>query len=232
MTSSSTPQVLLVDDSATVRLAVGKRLQAMGCAVHSVADGSAALAAIQAQSYGLVLLDCHLPDMFGHEVAQQVRGLESAVPQRPYTPLIGISGESDPAHVRLCLEQGMDGMLGKPLQSDALRQMLALWCDHESPDAGQQPSSPEPAGADLQELFLSTSQHDLRALHAAHAVSDRVVMGQLAHRMKGAALTMQRPEIVALLDCVEDALRADAGGLDAIALLLVSLGRILDVQGL
>nr|WP_198982171.1 response regulator [Herbaspirillum sp. ASV7] len=229
MTSSSAPQVLLVDDSATIRQAIGNRLQAMGCLVHRVVDGAAALAAIRAQTYGLVLLDCYLPDMLGHEVAQQVRMMESAEPQRPYTPLIGISAESDPAHVRLCLEKGMDGMLGKPLQSEALRKMLALWCDHEWPDAGTQTSSCERAGEDLQQLFLRTSQYDLQALRAAHTGSDLAVMAQLVHRMKGAALTMQRAEIVALLECVEEALRTGADGLDSIPLLLVSLGRILEV---
>ncbi len=225
MMSSSAPQVLLVDDSATIRQAIGNRLQAMGCQVHRVVDGTAALAAIRAQTYGLVLLDCYLPDMLGHEVAQQVRMMESAEPQRPYTPLIGISAESDPAHVRLCLEKGMDGMLGKPLQSEALRKMLALWCDHEWPDAGEQAST----GEDLHQLFLRTSQYDLQALRAAHASTDLAVMAQLVHRMKGAALTMQRAEIVALLECVEEALRTGADGLDSVPLLLVSLGRILEV---
>jgi CheY-like chemotaxis protein len=232
MMTSSSPQILLVDDSATIRQAIGNRLRTMGCEVRSVSDGATALAAIRSQAYGLVLLDCYLPDMFGHEVAQQVRELESATPLRPYTPLIGISAETDPAHVRLCLEQGMDGMLGKPLQSDALRKMLALWCDHESPGACTAASAGElMAAEDLQQLFLRTSQQDLQSLRAALAGVDLAVMGQLVHRMKGAALTMQRAEIVALLECVEEALRAGEGGLDSIPLLLLSLGRILDVRG-
>lgn len=57
-------------------------------------------------------------------------------------------------------------------------------------------------------------------------------MVQLAHRMKGAALTMGRLELVALLDCVEEALRAEADGQAAISLLLQSLASALQARSL
>ncbi len=223
----SEPRVLLVDDSATIRYAMQNRLQSLGCQVQTVADGAAALAAIRAQPQALVLLDCFLPDLPGHEVARQVRALEQQDPQRPYTPLIGISAEADAAHVRLCLDGGMDGMLDKPVQTADLRKMLSLWCDHECGEEGAAAPPREQYAHDLARLFLSTSQHDLAALQQAHQSGDLATMGKLAHRMKGAALTMQRGEIVALLECLEEAMQDDDDAKDAIVLLLTSLEKVL-----
>lgn len=221
------PRVLLVDDSATVRHVLGQRLQALGCDVDQAADGAAALAALGVQSYGLVLLDCHLPDMYGHDVAQRLRALEAARPARSYTPLIGMSADADAAHVRLCLERGMDGMLDKPVPIESLRAMLSLWCDHESGGLDAAAAGPALAGTPLPQLFLSASREDLQGLRAACARDDGRAMARLAHRMKGAALTVGRDDIVALLDCVEEALCSDAASRAALPLLLESLGRML-----
>ncbi|MDR6583972.1 response regulator [Herbaspirillum sp. BH-1] len=232
MMKDSGPRVLLVDDSATIRYAMQSRLQLLGCEVDSVADGSAALAAIQARSYGLVLLDCFLPDILGQDVARQVRQLEQAQPERPYTPLIGISAEADPAHVQRCLDSGMDGMLDKPLQTLAIRRLLALWCDHELGEDGEAASPEEEHDQDLARLFLTTSLHDLQALQQAREEGDAARMSRLTHRMRGAALTMGRAEIVALLECVDEALLGGPGAADAISLLLQSLGNALQARSL
>lgn len=230
MMKHSRPRVLLVDDSATIRYAMQSRLQRLGCEVDSVAEGRAALAAIQARPYGLVLLDCFLPDILGQEVAREVRLLEQARPERPYTPLIGISAEADPGHVQRCLECGMDGMLDKPLQTQAIRRLLALWCDHELGEEAASGSAGEAHEQDLARLFVSTSRHDLDAMQQAREAGDLAQMGRLTHRMKGAALTMGRNDIVALLECVEEALRGGPGATDALGLLLQSLGNALQAS--
>ncbi|WP_175343656.1 response regulator [Herbaspirillum sp. C9C3] len=232
VTRQNEPGVLLVDDSVTIRYAMQNRLQRLGCQVDCVADGSSALAAIRARPYGLVLLDCFLPDIPGQEVARQVRRLEQEQRQRPYTPLIGISAEADAQHVQRCLDSGMDGMLAKPLQTQAIRRLLALWCDHDTEDEGEVATPEQEYGQDLDRLFLQTTRHDLAALEQASLLGDRARMAQLAHRMKGAALTMGRLELVALLDCVEEALRADADGQQAISLLLQSLASALQARSL
>jgi two-component system sensor histidine kinase EvgS len=231
-TGQREPAVLLVDDSVTIRYAIQNRLQRLGCQVDCVADGGSALAAIRARPYGLVLLDCFLPDIPGQEVARQVRQLEQTQRQRPYTPLIGISAETDALHVQRCLDSGMDGMLPKPLQTQAIRRLLALWCDLDNEEDGQAMTPEQEYGQDLDRLFLQTTRKDLAALEQASLQGDRGRMVQLAHRMKGAALTMGRLELVALLDCVEEALRAEADGQAAISLLLQSLASALQARSL
>ena len=193
------PRILVVDDSATSRTMLEKQLQRCGCEVACAADGGSALAALQRSPYDLVLLDCYMPDMNGYEVARKVRQREEGA--ATYTPLIGISAEVDAAHTQLCLDSGMDGMLGKPLPLDQFKHLLALWCDFEPAQAAV--ASAEQVPPDLELLFRQTSLHDLDAMALAHQQSERAVVMRLAHRIKGAALTMQRPVMVELLERIE-----------------------------
>lgn len=191
------PMVLVVDDSATSRFAIDRQLKKLGCGVTSASDGASALEVLATCRFDLVLLDCQMPDLDGYEVARQFR-LRESKSDAPYTPIIAISGEADAGHMQLCLDSGMDGVLGKPLPAEDLKKMLALWCDFEV-----QPVVPlsiaDVRAVDLPALFRSTSHDDINALHDAVTRNDLVAVRRLAHRMKGAALTMDASAIVATL---------------------------------
>jgi CheY-like chemotaxis protein len=45
-------------------------------------------------------------------------------------PILGVTGDVDPATVVACRDAGMDGHLGKPLQLATLRELLARWVPH------------------------------------------------------------------------------------------------------
>ncbi|MCA1322977.1 response regulator [Herbaspirillum sp. alder98] len=215
------PRVLVVDDSATSRTMLEKQLQRCGCGVECAENGSSALAAMALGRYDLVLLDCYMPDMNGYEVARRVRQREEN--SGVYTPLIGISAEADATHTQLCLDSGMDGVLGKPLPLEQFKQLLALWCDFD-PASTTTVSINEPVPPDLELLFHQTSLQDLDAMTLAHLQSDRARVMRLAHRMKGAALTMRRPVMVSILEGIE--LRApgqDADSRAAVSALLEAL---------
>ncbi|MDT8369670.1 MAG: response regulator [Longimicrobiales bacterium] len=69
---------LVVDDNATNRLILGELLTSWGIRWSEVADGVSAMEALRrarsaGDPYSLVLLDGHMPEMDGFEVAEQVR---------------------------------------------------------------------------------------------------------------------------------------------------------------
>ncbi|OWY31484.1 DNA-binding protein [Herbaspirillum robiniae] len=165
-----------------------------------------------------------MPDMNGYEVARLVREREGEGTDDGYTPLIGISAEADAAHVQLCLDSGMDGILGKPLPIEEFKKMLALWCDYDADSgAATAVAAPDAGAVDLEALFKTTSRQDLQAMLAAHAKSDAQAVARLAHRMKGAALTMNRAPMVAALERIEDAVRNGAAGAAAVGELIAAL---------
>lgn len=218
--SAQGPSILVVDDSATSRLVIEKQLRKFGCRVEGAEDGRSALAALAARKFDLVLLDCYMPDINGYEVARHVRESEGDGADG-YTPLIGISAEADAAHVQLCLDSGMDGILGKPLPLEEFKKMLSLWCDFDvdAMAATTVAAPPDIGTVDLEALFRTTSLLDLAAMRSAHQSADVAAVQRLAHRMKGAALTMSRADIVEVLERIEDAThdsRTDAAGIGAL----------------
>jgi len=199
--SAPEPLILVVDDSATSRVVIEKQLKKLGCNVTTAQDGMSGLAAMAKVEFDLVLLDCQMPDMSGYDVAMQVRKREREE-ESAHTPIVAISAETDAAHMQMCLDSGMDGVLGKPLPVDELKKILSLWCDV---DVAASPATAveEMSAADLQALFRSTSLEDFAAMQALLAQADMRGLGRMAHRMKGAALTMGAATIVGTLERIE-----------------------------
>ncbi|MEH2166914.1 MAG: ATP-binding protein [Nostoc sp.] len=113
----SSARILLVDDNADMRDYV-QRLLSQRYEVEAVADGMAALAAIQAQRPDLILSDVMMPGLDGFELLHQLR----ANPQTRELPAILLSAQ---AGEEACLEglaAGADDYLIKPFSA---RELLA-----------------------------------------------------------------------------------------------------------
>ncbi len=80
-------RVLVVDDVATNRAVLNDLLTLLGFVVEEAGTGERALAAFAANPFDLVLLDLHLPDLDGAEVARRLR-LE---PNRPRVIVVSAS---------------------------------------------------------------------------------------------------------------------------------------------
>jgi two-component system, OmpR family, response regulator len=101
-------RILLAEDDALLGGAVAEHLHKGGHAVDWVKDGSAAHAALRAQSFDLVVLDLGLPRMAGRDVLSKLR--HRADP----TPVIIVTA-SDAIGDRVAgLDAGADDYLVKP----------------------------------------------------------------------------------------------------------------------
>ncbi|HUR86971.1 MAG TPA: response regulator transcription factor [Solirubrobacteraceae bacterium] len=74
------PVVLLVDDDAAIRRAVGAGLELEGFSVVPASGGRAALAAAETMSPAVILLDLAMPDLDGLEVLRRLRERGDDVP--------------------------------------------------------------------------------------------------------------------------------------------------------
>ncbi|MFO0627102.1 MAG: ATP-binding protein [Polyangiales bacterium] len=84
------PRVLLVDDDDDVRVALQAFLRASGCVVCGVRDGAGALREAASFAPTVALLDLHLDDMDGREVARRMRR------EHPALPLVALTGYGAP----------------------------------------------------------------------------------------------------------------------------------------
>jgi CheY-like chemotaxis protein len=112
---------LVVDDNRDGAACLAKLLQRWGHRVALAHDGPSALTAAKATRPEVVLLDIGLPGMGGHAVARRLRaeaGLESAL-------LVALTGYGQEEDRELSREAGCDFHWVKPVDPDALRDLLA-----------------------------------------------------------------------------------------------------------
>ncbi|OPZ40566.1 MAG: Sensory/regulatory protein RpfC [Synergistetes bacterium ADurb.BinA166] len=69
-----------------------------------------------------MFMDLHMPRLEGIAAAAEIRALERGGRR---TPIIAVTADVQPETRRSCLEGGMDGYLGKPLDVWNLRDLLA-----------------------------------------------------------------------------------------------------------
>ena len=114
-------RVLLVEDVALIGGAVQAALKDASFAADWVGDGQAALGALAAQSYDLVLLDLGLPGKDGLEVLRALRARHDPVPVLILTARDALSDR-----VR-GLDEGADDYLLKPFEmAELLARMRAV----------------------------------------------------------------------------------------------------------
>lgn len=116
---NSNTHILVAEDDQVTRMLLKKILEQAGYHADCVADGQAAVAALQLMDYDLILMDCYMPRLDGFATTQLIRQSSSAEinPKIPVIAMTGLSGEQDRAR---CLDAGMDDHIGKPVRADEL----------------------------------------------------------------------------------------------------------------
>ncbi len=115
------PRVLVVDDDHGTRGLMLIYLKHLGYAADSVSNGREAVDAAGSGIYGLVLLDCVMPEMDGFEAARRIRALELP---RGKPGIVAFSSQATDKARAKCLAAGMDGFLAKPFTEKDLRKAL------------------------------------------------------------------------------------------------------------
>jgi two-component system, NarL family, sensor histidine kinase EvgS len=215
--------VLVVEDHPQNRFILAEQMRSLGVRAELVADGRAALAAVEDPSIELVLMDCHMPEMDGYEATRRIRQREAQL-GLPRVPIIAVSAATDSAHLEKCMASGMDGVLKKPLRLDELRSMLMLWLASVPTVSIKAPQAVPVAGptvadplqqVDLHALYRQSIEEDEAALDSAFAEGDRALVVHFAHRLKGAALMLDAKAMAGYAESVEMVARSEAPLSDA-----------------
>ncbi|MFP5348823.1 MAG: PAS domain S-box protein [Gammaproteobacteria bacterium] len=113
-------RVLVVDDNVDAAQSLAILLETAGHAVATAYDGQAALAAADKHRPQVVFLDLGLPTLDGCEVAKRLR----AMPAGANATLVAITGYGQEADRRRTREAGFDQHLVKPVDFDAVQEIL------------------------------------------------------------------------------------------------------------
>ena len=109
-------QVMVVDDSVTVRKVTTRLLQRNGMEVITAKDGVDAVSILQEHKPDVMLLDIEMPRMDGFEVASFVRHDENLSD----VPIIMITSRTGQKHRERAMSIGVNEYLGKPFQEKSL----------------------------------------------------------------------------------------------------------------
>ncbi len=114
MTTERKRSILLVEDEENLHEALKLNLELEGYDVTSALDGAAALKAVQAEYFDLIIMDVMLPEMDGITVTETVRISNNEV------PILILSAKNSSADRVLGLKKGADDYLTKPFNLEEL----------------------------------------------------------------------------------------------------------------
>jgi two-component system response regulator AtoC len=112
-------RLLVVDDDHAFRLSTAALLRADGYDVDVAADATAAVQALRAQPYDLVLLDLRMPGIDGLQLVETLRIWGESV------PVLMISGYGTVENAVRAMHLGTDDFLTKPVEPDVLSARVA-----------------------------------------------------------------------------------------------------------
>jgi len=125
-----TAMILVVDDSATMRMIVRATLSEAGWGVLTAADGRQALELARGARVDLLISDWNMPVMDGQALIRGLRG----EPGYRDLPVLVLTTEDDGQSKDAARGLGVCGWLNKPLDPGVLVELVAELLD-EQPDA-------------------------------------------------------------------------------------------------
>jgi two-component system, sensor histidine kinase len=114
-------RVLCAEDNPFARAVLKAVLTELGHRVDFASSGEAVVATAAQGRHDLILMDVTLPGMDGLAATRAIRALDEVA----RTPIIGVSGRTEPRDVEAARAAGMDAFLAKPVSPAALAQTLA-----------------------------------------------------------------------------------------------------------
>jgi len=145
-------RVLLVEDNRVNQEVASRMLKTFGIDTRIADNGEKAIAAIQAEPFDLVLMDCQMPVMDGYEATRAVRAWErdhAGGPVGRRVPIVAMTANALVGDREKCLAAGMDEYLAKPIKRDILAVALSSWLKPQRFDSAAKSMSGARATGDL-----------------------------------------------------------------------------------
>jgi signal transduction histidine kinase/DNA-binding response OmpR family regulator len=199
-------RILLAEDSQVNQYFALRLLQKRGYEVVLVGTGREVLAALEKQTFDLILMDVQMPEMDGFEATAAIREKERAT--GAHVPIIAMTAHAMAGDRERCLAAGMDNYVSKPIRSQELFEAIAafgpapgsLGAENriDKKDNGVLDESVLLTRAEgdtellkkLIDSFLETSPREMQEIRDAIARGDARTVERAAHHFKGSLGTL------------------------------------------
>jgi two-component system, sensor histidine kinase and response regulator len=118
-------RILVAEDNAVNQKLISGLLRRLGYQPKLVDNGLACLAALRADPYDLILMDCQMPEMDGYEATGRIRNGEVGHRNREMR-IIALTASAMVGDRERCLTAGMDEYLTKPIQAPDLIRLIEV----------------------------------------------------------------------------------------------------------
>jgi CheY-like chemotaxis protein/HPt (histidine-containing phosphotransfer) domain-containing protein len=188
--------ILLAEDDTTNQMVTAAMLHRLGHAVDVVETGLAAVAALRAGQFDVILMDMMMPEMDGLAATRAIRTLAGPASR---VRVIALTANALPEEEQRCRAAGMDDFLSKPVRLAALEAKLAgltataAPAPPDPPDFDPGPSRlladelGEDTYAEIRDQFLAELAQCVPRLERLATDGEREVLRREAHAMKSTA---------------------------------------------
>lgn len=118
-------RILVAEDNEVNRVLIDRILTRNGHNVSTVTNGQLAIDRLRQETFDIVLMDVHMPEMDGLAATRELRQLEQALGR--HTPVVALTALAVKGDAEMCLAAGMDDYLSKPLNVNDLAKVLARY---------------------------------------------------------------------------------------------------------
>ena len=130
---SAARPILVVDDNRINQFVVEGLLEDMGLDFECANNGLEALQRIrekeESHRFGLVLMDCQMPEMDGYEATRQIRSGAAGDDKRD-TPIIAMTANAMEGDRENCISAGMNDYVTKPLNEKIFEEKIKQWLSY------------------------------------------------------------------------------------------------------
>ena len=230
-------RILMAEDNPFNQRVVLLMLKKFGHSVTIVVNGLEAIAALESQSFDVVLMDLQMPEMDGFQATLAIRLAEAGTSR--HIPIIALTAHAMKEDRDRCLNAGMDDYISKPIELARLRQAIEGCLFRPQRPAETSPidaeaGSPMDLAAALALLdgdraflgemaakFLDKAPQLLEEAQTGIKLADSERTGKAVHELKNWIANFVAPAAIEAATALEGA--AKAGELAAASRLLASL---------
>jgi CheY-like chemotaxis protein len=136
-------RILLAEDNAVNQTLAVRLLEKRGYVVCVAGDGHAAVAALEKDTFDLVLMDIQMPGMDGFEVTSAIRKKEERTGR--HIPIVAMTAHALIGDQERCVAGGMDGYVSKPIRTSELFSAIESLLANKGSAAASEPADlPDP----------------------------------------------------------------------------------------
>jgi len=206
-------KVLVAEDFDINQAVIISMLEKLGATVNCVENGVLVLEALDKQSYDIILMDCHMPEMDGFAATTAVRSRSSSDSK---IPIIAVTADAMKEDQEKCLAIGMNGYIAKPFKSEDLTRAILPWLNSQTENnkdeqliiinqkyfSDQQQAVGE-VFSEIIKAYIKSLSAAIIEIKQALNNDDLSKVSEVAHRIKGASGSIGADALFEVLGRIE-----------------------------